>query len=285
MKIFIIIVALLSKFELHAASNSADERYYSGIAGGVCNDATHVIRSQKECSDALKVLDITSIPISWTGKSNYIPSGCSLGKRKDPHKSFISFIPHFETSTTGLGKGRYDQTPICKGPEAKYAVDACMQFVCKSCQIVGLETIVGIGLTLAECKTKCIKKDNCLGIDFGKGARKGICWLQTEQNTETSNHNYFDSWKKTTECDYYAGNAGQVCDDENDVIRSQAECTVALESLGYQISKFWTGTFAWIPAGCSFEKSGKMKPHFEQSSTGLGKGANVLIPICKRTNN
>ena len=75
-----------------------------------------------------------------------------------------------------------------------------MKFVCKSCQITGSETKVGTGLTLGECKTKCIEKDNCLGIDFGKGARKGICWLQTEQNTRTSNHNYFDSWKKTTEC-------------------------------------------------------------------------------------
>ena len=75
-----------------------------------------------------------------------------------------------------------------------------MQFVCKSCQIQGSETIVGIGLTLRECKSKCIKNDNCLGIDFGKGSRKGICWLQTEQNTRTSNHKYFDSWKKTTDC-------------------------------------------------------------------------------------
>jgi len=269
MKIFIIIVALLAMFELHAATNSAgmctgdfqesdlknsgnglqrpptgtkctskcfnqsgrwgsswcytltnnaqwgaecvkcglekNSGYYSGIAGGVCNDATHVIRSQKECSDALKVLDITSIPISWTGKSDYLPSGCSLGKRKNAQtSSLIKFIPTFETSTTGLGKGRNDQTPICKGQEKRYAGD------------------------------------------------------------------------------YYAGNAGQVCDNENDVIRSQDECTTALKSLGYQTSKFWTGTFEWIPAGCSIEKSRKMKPHFEQSSTGLGKGTNVLIPICKK---
>ena len=88
----------------------------------MCDDATHVIRSQKECSDALKVLDITSIPISWTGRSNHIPSGCSLGIRENPHQSLRKLLPHFETSTTGLGKGRYDQTPICKGQKAKHAV-------------------------------------------------------------------------------------------------------------------------------------------------------------------
>ena len=88
--------------------------YYSGVAGGVCNDANHVIRSQKECSDGLQVLDITSLAISWTGKNDGIPSGCSFSKRKDSQQSYTS--PHFETSTTGLGKGRNDLTPICKKP-------------------------------------------------------------------------------------------------------------------------------------------------------------------------
>ena len=75
----------------------------------------------------MKILGITSLPISWTGKSDYIPSGCSLGKRKNKpsilqqaQQTFL--FPTFETSTTGLGKGRYDQTPICKDPEAKNAV-------------------------------------------------------------------------------------------------------------------------------------------------------------------
>ena len=75
-----------------------------------------------------------------------------------------------------------------------------MQSVCKSCQIQGSETIGGKDLTFEECKSKCVKNDNCLGIDFGKGKKKGICWLQTEQNTKTSHHENFDAWRKTSNC-------------------------------------------------------------------------------------
>ena len=75
-----------------------------------------------------------------------------------------------------------------------------MQSVCKSCQIQGSETIAGTDLTFEECKSRCVKNDNCHGIDFGKGTKKGICWLQTEQNTITSHHDSFDAWKKTSHC-------------------------------------------------------------------------------------
>ena len=89
--------------------------------------------------------------------------------------------------------------------------------------------------------------------------------------------------------DYYKANAGQLCDNENDVVRSHDECTTALKSLRYQISNFWTGTsnhyHNHIPVGCSIRESGDNQPHFLQSSTGLGTGRSDLIPICKRAKN
>ena len=89
--------------------------------------------------------------------------------------------------------------------------------------------------------------------------------------------------------DYYKGNKGEVCDNENEVIRSQNECIAALKFHGYQTSNLWTGTDALhhpgMPVGCSIRNSGDMKPHFIPSSTGFGKGRNDLIPICKRAKN
>ena len=86
--------------------------------------------------------------------------------------------------------------------------------------------------------------------------------------------------------DYYDDNDGYICDNENDVIRSQDECTTALKSLGYQkTTGFWTQMDRSIPVGCSVRNSGDMGPHFIQSSTGLGNGRSDLTPICKRAKN
>ena len=86
--------------------------------------------------------------------------------------------------------------------------------------------------------------------------------------------------------DYYVGTVGKLCDNENDVIRSKDECISALQAYGFKTSDFWTGTLGHtIPSGCSIRYSGDARPHFEQSSTGMGNARNDLIPICKKTRN
>ena len=74
---------------------------------------------------------------------------------------------------------------------------------------------------------------------------------------------------------------GGICNDENEVIRSQVQCTDALQKLGYQpLSKYWIGEYSSIPSGCSVRSDGSYGPHFEKSLTGVGSGRNDLIPIC-----
>ena len=89
--------------------------YYKRGAGSVCDDASHVIRSQTECSEALKALNFPASNY-WTGYYSTIPSGCSTRNGGDK-------MPHFEKSTSGKGKGRSDLIPICKGPESSGIVN------------------------------------------------------------------------------------------------------------------------------------------------------------------
>ena len=70
-----------------------------------------MIRSQTECTKALKELGFKSIANFWTGEYNQIPTGCSIKKITNSDDD-----PHFETSSRGLGKSRSDLTPICYGP-------------------------------------------------------------------------------------------------------------------------------------------------------------------------
>ena len=78
------------------------------------------------------------------------------------------------------------------------------------------------------------------------------------------------------------GKVGGVCKYEYEVIRSQPECTKALEITGQPSSGvYWTGVRNSLPAGCSVREGGDLKPHFETSSTGVGRGRSDLIPICK----
>ena len=85
--------------------------YYEGAGGGLCNDESDVIRSQAECTKALKELGYKSMGDNWTGEYDQIPSGCSISK-----VAISGDVPHFETSRRGLGKGRNDLSPICYGP-------------------------------------------------------------------------------------------------------------------------------------------------------------------------
>ena len=69
----------------------------------------------------------------------------------------------------------------------------------------------------------------------------------------------------------------------NEVIRSQAQCTDALQKLGYQpLSNYWIGVYSSIPSGCSVRSDGSNDPHFEESPTGVGTGRGDMIPICIR---
>ena len=77
----------------------------------MCDDASHVIRSPGECTDALKSLGYpTTVPYwSDTRVPLDIPSGCSIRDGGDN-------MPHLERSTSGKGQGRWDLIPICKTP-------------------------------------------------------------------------------------------------------------------------------------------------------------------------
>lgn len=85
--------------------------------------------------------------------------------------------------------------------------------------------------------------------------------------------------------DYYYKDAGGVCNDEKDVIRSKTECSKALSELGFEKSGSYYTYYGYpIPSGCSIRTIGfaeANKPHFLESSPGVGKGRNDLIPICK----
>ena len=81
---------------------------------------------------------------------------------------------------------------------------------------------------------------------------------------------------------YYQNVAGSVCDDESHVIRTQTECTNALNNLGFSTTaSYWTASSSYIPAGCSIRNGGDNVPHLDDKD-GVGNGRSDLIPICKR---
>ena len=71
-----------------------------------------------------------------------------------------------------------------------------MVFVCNNCHITGRETQVAKGITLEECKSRCVDDDTCLGIDFGAER----CYFNYDQNDNTEAYTGFDAWKKNAEC-------------------------------------------------------------------------------------
>lgn len=88
------------------SKTSCPNDYYMKSKGSVCDSTSAVITSYQECQTALASLG-KSNSISWTGNySTRIPRGCS----HKPHTG----KGHFETSTTGVGKGRSDLAPVCK---------------------------------------------------------------------------------------------------------------------------------------------------------------------------
>ena len=80
-------------------------------AGGVCNNEKDVIRSEKECTKALTNLGYTFKKRYWEGSKRRLPSGCSLRTRNQK--------PHLNDKP-GVGRGRKDQIPICKGMQVNH---------------------------------------------------------------------------------------------------------------------------------------------------------------------
>ena len=72
--------------------------------------------------------------------------------------------------------------------------------LCESCDISGKEKKIGSRYTLEECKSECSKDADCLGIDFGKGKRSGECYFNYDQGDESSSHQDFDAWSKSSDC-------------------------------------------------------------------------------------
>ena len=72
--------------------------------------------------------------------------------------------------------------------------------LCESCDISGKEKKIGSRYTLEECKSECSKDDACLGIDFGKGKRSGECYFNYDQGDDSSSHQDFDAWSKSSDC-------------------------------------------------------------------------------------
>ena len=80
-------------------------------AGGVCNNEYDVIRTIDECTKALSELGYKFKKRYWEGSRPNIPSGCSLRTRNQ--------VPHLNDKP-GVGRGRKDQIPICKGMQVNY---------------------------------------------------------------------------------------------------------------------------------------------------------------------
>ena len=76
----------------------------------------------------------------------------------------------------------------------------CMQPLCESCDMSGREKQVASGLTLEECKLKCMNDNTCLGIDFGKGHRSGACYFNYQQNTRYTRSAYYNAYRKDPKC-------------------------------------------------------------------------------------
>jgi len=94
-----------------------------------------------------------------------------------------------------------------------------MCHLCTSCDISGSETTGGSGLSLDQCKSKCLDDASCRGIDFGKGGRAGECYLNHGENVNFGSHDSFDGYSKNSDC-----GEGRWCDTRNGLRRNVANC-------------------------------------------------------------
>ena len=89
--------------------------YYKLTAGKVCENVSNVIRSQGECTHALRNLGFPSTRSYWIVSRSSIPAGCSI-RRGGLCTTCELHAPHIN-SIAGVGKGRRDLIPICKKPQ------------------------------------------------------------------------------------------------------------------------------------------------------------------------
>ena len=75
-----------------------------------------------------------------------------------------------------------------------------MKPLCKSCDMTGRAVKIATGITLEQCKLKCMNDDSCLGIDYGKGSSFGKCYFNYQQNEGFIRSRFYDAWRKGHEC-------------------------------------------------------------------------------------
>ena len=68
------------------------------------------------------------------------------------------------------------------------------------CDVSDTEKRFKAGLALEECKSRCLNDDKCLSFEFGKGGRKGECYLNNDQNVKYRGQVNFDGWRKSSNC-------------------------------------------------------------------------------------
>ena len=88
--------------------------YYKLTAGKVCENVSNVIRSQGECTHALRNLGFPSTGSYWIGSRSSIPAGCSIRRYG---LCTTCDVPHIN-SIAGVGKGRSDLISVCKKPQS-----------------------------------------------------------------------------------------------------------------------------------------------------------------------
>jgi len=130
---------------------SQGDAYYKNDAGKVCDDESHIIRSQTECTKALKHLGFPTTAKYWKGSHSSIPAGCSIRNGNDNR-------PHLDEKE-GVGKGRKDLIPICKRPESSGCEDIDTSGHCPHWKDQGF----CIDSHVEYMKTNCAKTCNTCG--------------------------------------------------------------------------------------------------------------------------
>jgi hypothetical protein len=75
--------------------------------------------------------------------------------------------------------------------------DCTMTSVCESCDMSGPEKKLGTGFTLQQCKDRCLERNDCHGMDFGKNGQAGECYINIDESTQGGTHHAsFDGWIK-----------------------------------------------------------------------------------------
>ena len=65
---------------------------------------------------------------------------------------------------------------------------------CRSCELVGDEDYVGV-MSLDECKQKCIAKEGCAAIQYGKNNAAEECHLKHGTDWGRTKNNNFDVYE------------------------------------------------------------------------------------------